>query len=234
LSFLTFPYFPISQNDHIHSLRCTATLCAFTMQIIPKVSQRHRRARIVCENAVDLDPFLIHDEDHANSGTKSLPTTSNSEIGIDCDEGVTTKHSRAQKLGFLNTKRWRFGLHAGLFASIVVLLSNMALLLTGIIARDDAFKGISTIAKGETKRITTMSTAYHVLINILSTILLTSTNYAMQILCSPTRCEVEKAHACGQWLDIGIMSVHNLRHIDRKRAIVWMLLAISSAPLHLL
>jgi hypothetical protein len=110
----------------------------------------------------------------------------------------------------------------------------MALLLTGIITRDDTLKGISTITKGETKRITTISTAYHVLINILSTILLTSTNYAMQILCAPTRREVEKAHARGQWLDIGIMSVHNLRHIDRRRVIAWVLLAFSSVPLHLL
>jgi hypothetical protein len=74
----------------------------------------------------------------------------------------------------------------------------MALLLTGIVTRDDTLKGIYTTTKGETKQITTISMAYHVLINILSTILLTSTNYAMQILCAPTRREVEKAHVRGQ------------------------------------
>jgi hypothetical protein len=115
-----------------------------------------------------------------------------------------------------------------------VFLSNVAILAAGLAGHDNSFKGMTTIAKGDMKRITTISTAYHVLINILSTILLTSSNYAMQILCAPTRQEVDRAHARGQWLEIGIMSIRNLRHIDRRRAVLWVLLAISSAPLHLL
>jgi hypothetical protein len=204
------------------------------MHFLPRSSQRHRHARIAREDTVDVDPFLIYGEDHASSSPKSLLATNTREDGREFNESAPIHHIRSRKCGFLNTKRWRFGLHAGLYASIIVLLSNMALLLTGIITRDDTLKGISTITKGEAKRITTISTAYHVLINILSTILLTSTNYAMQILCAPTRREVEKAHARGQWLDIGIMSVHNLRHIDRRRVIAWVLLAFSSVPLHLL
>jgi hypothetical protein len=204
------------------------------MQIIPKVSQRYHRVRIARERAIDLDPLVIHNADHANPNTKSLPATDISELRSDFHTRATVQPSRARTCWSFNRKRWRFGLHAGLYASIIVLFSNLALLLTGVITRDDTFKGISTIAKGGKHRITTMSTVYHVLINVLSTILLTSTNYAMQILCAPTRREVEKAHARGQWLDIGIMSIHNLRHIDRKRTIVWMLLSFSSTLLHVL
>jgi hypothetical protein len=206
---------------------------AFTMQITSRAFRQHRHARVASETT-HFDSFLIDCGDDAYSSTKSLPATNVSKTGTDMYKSTKNQRSRGRKCGFLDARRWRFGLHAGLYASAIVLLSNISLLLAGIISRDDTFKGISTIAKGEMRRVTTMTTAYHVLINVLSTILLTSTNYAMQILCAPTRREVEKAHASGHWLDIGIMSIHNLRHIDRKRVIVWVLLALSSVPLHLL
>jgi hypothetical protein len=206
---------------------------AFAMQIISKIYRWYRRARLARESAIDLDRLVSHDENDAYLRTQPLPSTKTSNLGSDLQNKTTAKRSRARAC-IPNTTRWKFGLHAGFFASIVVLLSNLTLLLTGIIARDDTLKGIYTIAKGEKHRIAIISTAYHVLINVLSTILLTSTNYAMQILCAPTRGEIKKAHARGQWLDIGIMSVHNLWYIDRKRVIAWVLLAFSSAPLHLL
>jgi hypothetical protein len=200
------------------------------MYIIPKVSQR--RARMAHESTIDLDPLVAEEHDRAHSSTISLPAISPNRTESESHTQASSQRSRVHK--FFHAKSWRFGLHAGLYASTIVLFSNIALLLTGIITHDDTYKGISTITKGETHRITAMSTVYHVLINVLSTVLLTSSNYAMQIICAPTRTEVDKAHARGQWLDIGIMSVHNLRHISRKRLITWVLLAFSSAPLHLL
>lgn len=56
----------------------------------------------------------------------------------------------------------------------------------------------------------------------------------MQILCAPTREEIDVAHDNGTWLDIGIMSIRNFFHIERKRALIGFLLAFSSIPLHLL
>lgn len=55
-----------------------------------------------------------------------------------------------------------------------------------------------------------------------------------QCLSSPTRIEVDKAHAQGRWLDIGIPSIRNVRHLSRQRIKLWVLLALSSLPLHLL
>ncbi|KAJ9636341.1 hypothetical protein H2199_008016 [Coniosporium tulheliwenetii] len=77
-------------------------------------------------------------------------------------------------------------------------------------------------------------TAYHVLINILSTIMLTASNYCMQLLSAPTRDEVARAHRHGQGLDIGIISLRNLRYISKRRTALWLSLALSSIPLHLL
>jgi hypothetical protein len=133
-----------------------------------------------------------------------------------------------------STRSWAFGLYTGLYASITVLLSNIALMMIGLVSHGGVVDAVGTIAQGEAHRIARISTAYHVLINVMSTVLLTSSNYAMQTLCAPTRDDINDAHAKGHWLEIGIMSIHNLRHVKRRRMILWVLLAFSSAPLHFL
>ena len=57
-------------------------------------------------------------------------------------------------------------------------------------------------------------------------------NYTMQCLSSPTRDEVDRAHAHNKWLDIGVPSARNLSKIRTSRAILWGLLAVSSVPVH--
>lgn len=74
----------------------------------------------------------------------------------------------------------------------------------------------------------------HLVINVLSTSLLSASNYCMQCLSSPTRQDIDKAHAQNKWLDIGVPSVRNLRGITWKRIILWCLLAVTSLPLHLM
>ncbi|KAG4442025.1 hypothetical protein IFR05_002493 [Cadophora sp. M221] len=56
----------------------------------------------------------------------------------------------------------------------------------------------------------------------------------MQCLCSPTRREVDKAHERNTWLDVGIQSFRNLMKIKKIRVVLWVLLALSSVPLHLM
>lgn len=94
--------------------------------------------------------------------------------------------------------------------------------------------GIANLKIGDEAIISQWNTALHVLINALSTMLLAGSNYTMQVLSSPTRQDVDVAHARGQWLDIGVLSPRNLRLIPRKRAALWYTLALSSIPLHLL
>ncbi|KAF0320340.1 hypothetical protein GQ607_012436 [Colletotrichum asianum] len=83
----------------------------------------------------------------------------------------------------------------------------------------------------ETKAI---NTGIHVVVNILSTILLSGSNYCMQCLMAPTRSEINEAHAKQEWMDIGVHSIRNLWRIRWKRRVSWLLLMISSLPLHLL
>lgn len=72
----------------------------------------------------------------------------------------------------------------------------------------------------------------HLVINILSTILLAASNYCMQCLCSPSRQDVEDAHAQDKWLDIGVASFRNLRFVGWRRCMLWAILLMSSLPIH--
>lgn len=82
--------------------------------------------------------------------------------------------------------------------------------------------------------IQTLNRWAHLVINLLSTVLLSGSNYCMQCLSAPTRSDIDRSHARARWLDIGVPSIHNLQHIPRKRLILWLILGISSLPLHLL
>lgn len=95
------------------------------------------------------------------------------------------------------------------------------------------YRGDGALYTGDCEKIRQTNTALHILINILSTILLSSSNYCMHCLSAPTRKEVDAAQASGKWLDIGILSYRNLRCISRKRVALWALLGLSSIPLHL-
>lgn len=79
-----------------------------------------------------------------------------------------------------------------------------------------------------------LSSVIHIVINILSTILLSASNYTMQVLSSPTRAEINNMHRVGQWFDIGVLSMHNLKLISWRRRFLYAVMMLSSVPLHLL
>lgn len=55
----------------------------------------------------------------------------------------------------------------------------------------------------------------------------------MQVLAAPNREDVNRAHAKGRWLHIGVPNTHNLRYIGKDRAFIYWVLFLSSTPLHL-
>lgn len=130
----------------------------------------------------------------------------------------------------------KFGLIAGASSCIVVFALNLGVTIwSTTLPRGGTTDGSRRILKeGSCSDIRKINVTLHLLINILSSILLAASNYGMQCLSAPTRGEVDKAHCRGKWMDIGIPSIRNLVDIPRKRAILWGILALSSAPLHLL
>jgi hypothetical protein len=126
---------------------------------------------------------------------------------------------------------WRFGVLNFAIWTLVVGSFNLAITIWGSIASKEN-QGL--LDAGDCDRIKRVNTGIHLLINVFSTVLLGGSNYCMQCLSAPTRKEIDRAHAAGTWLDIGIPSFRNLRYIRRRRVALWFLLGLSSLPLHLL
>lgn len=95
-------------------------------------------------------------------------------------------------------------------------------------------EGFGVIRRGECSEVKNLSTWYHLLINILSTLLLTGSNAFMAVYSCPSRQEVDRAHQRGRFLNVGGLRFGNLRGIAKRKGLVVVLLATSSIPFHLL
>jgi heme/copper-type cytochrome/quinol oxidase subunit 3 len=138
----------------------------------------------------------------------------------------------------LQTRRWLlWSCFASVAAIFAVNLAGLVILAT----RRDLIKGHPPsyipdppIFEGNCDYADTLGTVLHAVINALSTIMLAASNVCMQMLLSPTRAEIDRAHKARTWLHIGYSSLGNFRHVGNGRRLVWLLLALSSIPLHLL
>ncbi|KAE8369751.1 hypothetical protein BDV27DRAFT_172402 [Aspergillus caelatus] len=124
-------------------------------------------------------------------------------------------------------------LYIGSISSIVVLLFNMSFVLWAVTHRA-LVNGRGVLFTGECDKARNINRSLHLLINILSTVLLSASNYGMQCLSSPTRKDIDRAHPKNKWLDIGAPGMRNLSSIPRKKALLWTCLVLSSLPLHLI
>jgi hypothetical protein len=118
--------------------------------------------------------------------------------------------------------------------AIAVLLLNFIFLIVAWIKFPISQDRILTLYTGSCSSVKTADTLLHVLINVLSTLLLSASNGCLQLIVAPTRAEIDRAHSRQIWLDIGILSFRNLRYISKKRVSIWSLLVLSSIPLHFL
>jgi hypothetical protein len=94
--------------------------------------------------------------------------------------------------------------------------------------------GIGTIFSGDCGTSQLLNVYLHIIINALSTLLLGTSNYCMQLISAPTRREIDHAHSQKRWLDIGVPSVRNIWNLGWSNKITWVGLGVTSAILHLL
>ena len=162
------------------------------------------------------------EDEPTKPGTAPLLGTSNSQ---DIDNG--------SRRGRKHFQGWRMGATLSAAGAAIILLLNIILTIVAS-ARNPGHGGLANIQEGNCSQSDRLDFWLHLLINALSTILLAASNYCMQCLSSPTRKDIDKAHAQHRWLDIGVQSIRNLGSISGYRLCLWWLLALSSIPLHLL
>ncbi|KAI6820880.1 hypothetical protein KC332_g9447 [Hortaea werneckii] len=164
-------------------------------------------------------------------GSPSLHAAKNARIitrsVTEIPAGVTSREKRRKLQG------WRFGVTVAASTTFAVLILNTTLAVYAGI-KYGSNGAVGTALDGKCEEVNTWATILHILINALSSVLLSASNYTMQCLCSPTRAEINRAHARGDWLDVGVASFRNLSRIDKRRTVLWWILALSSVPIHLL
>jgi hypothetical protein len=129
---------------------------------------------------------------------------------------------------------WRVGALLSLLGATSVFIFNLVITLR--VWKDPKYPiegSIGTLFEGNCANARKLDAGIHFLVNFLSTLLLGASNYCMQVLNAPSRQELVRSHAQRYWLHIGVPGLRNLMHIGRDRAIIWILLFLSSVPLHL-
>lgn len=120
-----------------------------------------------------------------------------------------------------------------ILASICGFIILASLLVSVAHNESDSRLRSTTIHEGDCDYTSKLSIALHILINIVSTAILASSNFFMQIVTSPTRKEIDYAHMFLRPLHIGLPSWRNLPSLPIFKRACWLLLFLSSIPLHL-
>lgn len=141
------------------------------------------------------------------------------------------KHPSAQKFRAKHSNR-KIALCIQQVLAALVFGANLAWIIWAQ-AKFGTESGIGTMFLGACIKAKRLNLWLHLIINILSTLLLGTSNFCMQLLVAPTRHEVNMAHESAFWLDIGTSSVRNLRRVARLSMLTWLCLGFSSALLHL-
>ncbi|KAF7191453.1 hypothetical protein HII31_06955 [Pseudocercospora fuligena] len=133
-------------------------------------------------------------------------------------------------------KTWKAGVAASATLCCAVLIINISLTVAAYLRFSGNMReGIGTLFQGSCDSVDSWSTGLHVIINVLSSAMLSASNYTMQSLAAPTRAEVNKAHAKGKSVDIGLLSYSNIMgRVSTWRTWAIWILALSSLPVHLL
>ncbi|ORY59505.1 uncharacterized protein BCR38DRAFT_412520 [Pseudomassariella vexata] len=136
---------------------------------------------------------------------------------------------------FSNLSGWKQAANVNSTVLIVMSLTLLACLITSVSQTGGLAKAFmfyeGTCNGGSASRV---NVALHLLLNIVSTAILASSNFFMQVLNSPSREEVDEAHRTGSWLGIGVPSVRNAFKVAPFKTWCWIALLLSSIPIHLL
>jgi len=128
---------------------------------------------------------------------------------------------------------WRVTVLLGAAIAVSVLIVNVAV-LTWASHQGQDDPGVATVFTGPCARSKTITLWADLAVNVLSTLLLSASNNCAQLVAAPTRREIDKAHERREWLEVGVQSFRNLGYLPRWRGAIWLLLFLSSIPLHFL
>lgn len=130
-------------------------------------------------------------------------------------------------------KGWRRSTALFALASLVAFLANVATLIWA--SRQKRIQDNTVLVyQGSERKMKDLNAGLHAVITGLSSLLLAGGNACMQVMMAPSRKDIDDAHSKGHWLDIGVSGLRNLFTIPVKRTFIWLVVALTTVPLHLL
>ncbi|KAI0378510.1 hypothetical protein F5Y04DRAFT_272481 [Hypomontagnella monticulosa] len=115
----------------------------------------------------------------------------------------------------------------------IVFITNVSLTIYANV-RYPAKKGVGLIYQGDCDTVQKLDQWVHLLINVLSTVILSASNFCIQLQAAPTRADIDKAHSNQTWLDVGVPSLRNFRYIGPWRQLCWVFLGFCALTFHLM
>ncbi|CAG8898638.1 unnamed protein product [Penicillium egyptiacum] len=208
--------------------------------------------RVSFEGDVELLPTPRHfqSSDHLIQSTSGYSERESEQKSSDQEQSKLKRNILLR--GNDRFKGWKFTVFLAFITSLIVLFFNVGFLLyTATHPKEDDIGRYSlqyqleyqlgehhdrsrVLYEGDCEKVHRLSVGLHLLVNLLSTSLLSASNYGMQCLAAPTRQAIDRAHRKGWWLDIGVPSVRNLFRVSVGRSLLWLCLASSSLPFHLM
>jgi hypothetical protein len=114
---------------------------------------------------------------------------------------------------------WRGGVALNMILAFVALAVSVGCMVA-IIVHTSSLPSQSSIREGSCDDIRAVNVGLRVAINVIGIVLVAGATYVFQVLTSPTRAEVDRAHRSSRYLDIGVPSFRNLIYISRWRALL--------------
>ncbi|EFY97758.1 hypothetical protein MAA_06541 [Metarhizium robertsii ARSEF 23] len=160
-----------------------------------------------------------------------LPYATTAMLGRYIPEANPNSPRAESLLAKLSKRSTMLRIQTGLTALVAVI--NTVAWIWAAATHDMDARGVGTLFTGSCRDAANLNKVAHLILNGLSTLFLGAGNYCMQILAAPSRGDLNKAHAVGDWLEIGVPSLRNIRKLHRQKVILWFALGIVSILLHL-
>ncbi|KAI1332548.1 hypothetical protein F5Y16DRAFT_119065 [Xylariaceae sp. FL0255] len=154
-------------------------------------------------------------------------STTNLTDGINSGDGKNRRRVGRHFIG------WRGGIISHIIAATLVLIVAITSFII-LVLRVKAISASVVVHSGDCTAAGRINIGLHAIINVAAVVLLAGANYAFQVLTSPTRPEVSAAHDQTRWLDIGVASLRNLRHISGFRAVLGAVALLSAVTVQII
>jgi hypothetical protein len=127
---------------------------------------------------------------------------------------------------------WRFGTLMSCCAVATCLVLELALLIYSVRVNQPR-RGLGMLYEGNCDKVKKLSILLLLPMNIIGTVLISTSNYVMQSVSAPTRQEVNRSHVGGGFRNIGMPTSYDMLLGRPYKSILWWILALTTVPIHL-